>query len=79
MKYFLLFPDSPSPDIRRDTLTQLSIEISELMELEQDNKWLLLTMVEIRHALRSFEDIPGLLDRLRTIDPIRKGYYDDLR
>ena len=79
MKYLLLFPDSPSPDIRRDTLTQLSIEISELMELEQDNKWLLLTMVEIRHALRSFEDIPGLLDRLRTIDPIRKGYYDDLR
>lgn len=54
----------------------------QIIEMEPDSKWPLLTSVILLNALkpdpchtRKYE----ALDKLREVDPYRKSYYDDLK
>ncbi|XP_053558352.1 geranylgeranyl transferase type-2 subunit alpha isoform X2 [Bombina bombina] len=54
----------------------------ELQELEPDNKWCLLTIILLMRALDPLlyeKESFGYFDTLKTVDPMRSGYYDDLR
>ncbi|MEE6504626.1 hypothetical protein FKM82_005273 [Ascaphus truei] len=54
----------------------------ELQELEPDNKWCLLTIILLMRALDplSYEkESLGYFHTLKVADPLRSGYYDDLR
>ena len=90
-------PSVPSVKIRCETLSSHSNELSELTkktlleikdncvtldELEPDNKWVLLTLVDVLWAIdfSSYSDvIGGYLSQLENLDPIRKNYYCDIR
>ncbi|KJE97250.1 geranylgeranyltransferase type II [Capsaspora owczarzaki ATCC 30864] len=54
----------------------------ELLELEPDSKWAILTSLLLMHAIdmrAHREEILTSLDRLRAVDPCRRRYYNDLR
>ncbi|CAI9598075.1 unnamed protein product [Staurois parvus] len=54
----------------------------ELQELEPDNKWCLLTIILLMRALDPLlYEVETLhyFDTLKAVDPMRSGYYDDLR
>ncbi|KAM4707952.1 geranylgeranyl transferase type-2 subunit alpha [Discoglossus pictus] len=54
----------------------------ELQELEPENKWCLLTIILLMRALDplSYEkDSLSYFNTLKVVDPMRSGYYDDLR
>lgn len=54
--------------------------IEELVEVEPDSKWALLTLLEFyQHLNKDSKVVLELLERLSTIDPFRKGYYNDIR
>jgi len=53
-----------------------------LLDEEPDNKWTMLTIVYLMHALdtQAFEnEINELFTKLITVDPMRKGYFKDLQ
>lgn len=54
----------------------------ELQELEPDNKWCLLTIILLMRALDPLlyeEETLHYFETLKAVDPMRSGYYDDLR
>ncbi|XP_068127555.1 geranylgeranyl transferase type-2 subunit alpha [Hyperolius riggenbachi] len=54
----------------------------ELQELEPENKWCLLTIILLMRALDPLlyeEESLCCFDTLKAVDPMRSGYYDDLR
>ncbi|XP_075067251.1 geranylgeranyl transferase type-2 subunit alpha isoform X2 [Mixophyes fleayi] len=54
----------------------------ELQELEPDNKWCLLTIILLMRALDPLlyeTESLCYFDMLKVVDPMRSGYYDDLR
>ncbi|KAM9330729.1 geranylgeranyl transferase type-2 subunit alpha [Gastrophryne carolinensis] len=54
----------------------------ELQELEPENKWCLLTIILLMRALDPLlyeGELLGYFDTLKIVDPMRSGYYDDLR
>ncbi|KAM8960600.1 geranylgeranyl transferase type-2 subunit alpha [Pelodytes ibericus] len=53
----------------------------ELQELEPNNKWCLLTIILLMRALDPLyyeKESLSYFDTLKTVDPMRSGYYDDL-
>ncbi|ORX50397.1 protein prenylyltransferase [Piromyces finnis] len=64
----------PSEDILNEELES----VRELLELEPDSKWALLTLVKILSKLGNNEDeIIEILEKLKDIDIFRKEYYMD--
>ncbi|XP_019849488.1 PREDICTED: geranylgeranyl transferase type-2 subunit alpha-like [Amphimedon queenslandica] len=54
----------------------------ELLQLEPDNKWCLLTTLQLLEAIdydKHHKEIIDLYDKLVKCDPLRRGYYNDLR
>ncbi|KAM3940259.1 geranylgeranyl transferase type-2 subunit alpha isoform 2-T2 [Leptodactylus fuscus] len=54
----------------------------ELQELEPENKWCLLTIILLMRALDPLlyeKESLCYFDTLKVVDPMRSGYYDDLR
>nr|ACO11797.1 Geranylgeranyl transferase type-2 subunit alpha [Lepeophtheirus salmonis] len=54
----------------------------ELLELEPDSKWTLSSALDIMLTLdfrKYYDDIFKFIDQLLTLDPFRKGYYNDMR
>ncbi|KAG8455374.1 hypothetical protein GDO86_001535 [Hymenochirus boettgeri] len=54
----------------------------ELQELEPDNKWCLLTIILVMRALDPLlyqKETLEYFDKLKVVDPMRSGYYDDLQ
>uniref|UniRef100_A0A6M2DHR2 Geranylgeranyl transferase type-2 subunit alpha n=1 Tax=Xenopsylla cheopis TaxID=163159 RepID=A0A6M2DHR2_XENCH len=67
--------------VRTELATQMEA-CKSLLELEPDSKWTLLTLALILRALDSkkyHEESLGLLEKIRKVDHMRKGYYSDLR
>lgn len=65
-----------------DTLERELESIQELYEVEPENKWVLLTIVSLMKALDPLEhqeQIEEFITKLKTIDPVRLNYYEDLR
>ncbi|CAG5118074.1 unnamed protein product [Candidula unifasciata] len=68
--------------LKSDVLQQELQSILELMEMETDNKWVVLTVVLLMKALDPFKyemEIMNNLDRLEALDFKRVNYYKDLR
>lgn len=62
-------------------MNQLS-SCNQLIELEPDSKWTLLTRIFLMICIDKWKyekDIKSGLEKLKEIDPLRKGYYSDLR
>ncbi|CAE1319070.1 RABGGTA [Acanthosepion pharaonis] len=54
--------------------------IQELLELETENKWAILTVVQLMKSLDSIRyatEIKNNLEKLQSIDPKRERYYND--
>ncbi|XP_059140969.1 geranylgeranyl transferase type-2 subunit alpha-like [Physella acuta] len=68
--------------VKAETLQQELESVRQLMELETDNKWALLTSVLLMKSLdpvKYNDEIMNQTDRLQTLDPKRMNYYKDLR
>ncbi|XP_005091696.1 geranylgeranyl transferase type-2 subunit alpha isoform X2 [Aplysia californica] len=68
--------------VKSETLQQELESVSQLMEMETDNKWAVLTVVLLMKALdpvRHKEDISKHLDTLIALDLKRVNYYRDLK
>ncbi|KAM4808231.1 geranylgeranyl transferase type-2 subunit alpha [Rhinophrynus dorsalis] len=67
----------------KNTILQHALKsCKELQELEPDNKWCLLTIVLLMRALDPLYYEKESLSYFRTltvVDPMRTGYYDDMR
>jgi len=77
----LKFTPAPSEATRTVFLEELD-NCNQLIELEPDSKWPLYTRAMIMRSLDSEEysqDILDTLIRLVEVDPMRRGYYTDLR
>ncbi|KAJ3008088.1 Rab geranylgeranyltransferase [Thoreauomyces humboldtii] len=64
-----------------DRWTTELASVQELVDLEPDSKWALLTTVHIMKHLARSEDVDAIreaLKRLEELDPDRKEYYRDL-
>ncbi|XP_068245709.1 geranylgeranyl transferase type-2 subunit alpha [Palaemon carinicauda] len=69
-------------DLTRSTLEEVKENCVTLDELDPDNKWVLLTLVDILWALdaRNYQDkIKGYLSQLEALDSLRANYYNDMR
>jgi len=64
--------------ISSDLLEAELAAIEELVEQEPDSKWPLLTKVFILSKLERKDQLRACVDRLKRIDPMRCGYYDDM-
>ncbi|XP_026468734.1 geranylgeranyl transferase type-2 subunit alpha-like isoform X2 [Ctenocephalides felis] len=67
--------------VRSELGTQMEA-CKSLLEMEPDSKWTLLTLALIMRALdckKHHEESLQLLEKLQTVDQMRKGYYKDLR
>ncbi|XP_065675024.1 geranylgeranyl transferase type-2 subunit alpha-like isoform X1 [Hydra vulgaris] len=65
-------------DVLRNELESCQI----LYDEEPNNKWTMLTLLHLMHAVDLNEynnEMSSLLDKLVRVDSIRKGYYNDLR
>uniref|UniRef100_X2A7L7 Geranylgeranyl transferase type-2 subunit alpha n=1 Tax=Capitella teleta TaxID=283909 RepID=X2A7L7_CAPTE len=65
-----------------ETLNQELAACQQLHELEQDNKWTLLTIVWLMQALNPLvhhEDVLNYIAMLTEVDPMRKQFYVDMR
>ncbi|XP_018495195.1 geranylgeranyl transferase type-2 subunit alpha [Galendromus occidentalis] len=75
--------ETPESLLERRANLQWQLESTEqIIEMEPDSKWPLLTSVVLLHAmkpdpchLRKYR----VLDKLKEVDPYRKNYYDDLK
>uniref|UniRef100_A0A0B7AGM6 Geranylgeranyl transferase type-2 subunit alpha n=2 Tax=Arion vulgaris TaxID=1028688 RepID=A0A0B7AGM6_9EUPU len=68
--------------LKSETLQQELQSILELMEIETDNKWVMLTIVLLMKALDPIKyeaDIMTSLDKLEALDFKRINYYKDLK
>ncbi|BFZ13256.1 hypothetical protein BsWGS_16295 [Bradybaena similaris] len=68
--------------LKSDVLQQELQSILELMEMETDNKWVVLTVVLLMKALDPVKyeaEIMNHIDRLEALDFKRVNYYKDLR
>ncbi|KAH9515496.1 hypothetical protein Btru_011176 [Bulinus truncatus] len=75
------FSQEMSP-LKKETLVQALESVLQLMELEAENKWAVLTVVLLMKALDPliyFEDILKHLDKLEELDSKRTNYYKDLK
>lgn len=75
---FQVMLTSASPEI----LTSELVICRELLQLEPDNKWCLLSTLQLLEAIDPMlhhVEILNLFDKLVSTDPYRKGYYLDLR
>ncbi|WFD36413.1 protein geranylgeranyltransferase type II [Malassezia cuniculi] len=69
----------------RETLEAEIATITELSELEPDNKWCIQSLAYYKDLMNKLYDVDtksevdGLLARLIEVDPLRKGRYNDLR
>ncbi|XP_055596290.1 geranylgeranyl transferase type-2 subunit alpha [Uranotaenia lowii] len=60
--------------------TQLE-SCEQLLEFEPDSKWTLLTAAMLMKAIDRVQFYPQMisnLEKLQTVDPLRKGYYSDI-
>ncbi|KAK0040679.1 geranylgeranyl transferase type-2 subunit alpha [Biomphalaria pfeifferi] len=76
-----IFSQEMSP-LKKDTLLQAMESVLQLMEMESDNKWTVLTVVLLMTALDPdsyFDQIMCYLDKLEDLDGKRIHYYKDLR
>ncbi|XP_072006855.1 geranylgeranyl transferase type-2 subunit alpha [Engystomops pustulosus] len=67
---------------KSNVLQQELQSCKELQELEPDNKWCLLTIILLMRALDPLlyeKESLCYFDTLKSVDPMRSGYYDDLR
>ncbi|KAI8759264.1 geranylgeranyl transferase type-2 subunit alpha [Biomphalaria glabrata] len=75
-----IFSQEMSP-LKKDTLLQAMESVLQLMEMESDNKWTVLTVVLLMKALDPdsyFDQIMCYLDKLEDLDGKRIHYYKDL-
>ncbi|XP_056381715.1 geranylgeranyl transferase type-2 subunit alpha isoform X1 [Hyla sarda] len=67
---------------KSNVLQQELQSCKELQELEPENKWCLLTIILLMRALDPLlyekESLP-YFNTLKVVDPMRSGFYDDLR
>ncbi|KAK6640964.1 hypothetical protein RUM44_012663 [Polyplax serrata] len=66
----------------RDTMTYQLSSCNQLIELEPDSKWTLLTRILLMVCLDCAQceaEIKSGLENLTEVDPMRKGYYKDLK
>ncbi|XP_066958376.1 geranylgeranyl transferase type-2 subunit alpha [Macrobrachium rosenbergii] len=69
-------------DLTRSTLEDVKENCVTLDELDPDNKWVLLTLVDILWALdaRNYQDkIRSYLSQLEALDSLRANYYTDMK
>ncbi|KAK7086553.1 hypothetical protein SK128_010526 [Halocaridina rubra] len=69
-------------DLTRSTLEEVKENCVTLDELDPDNKWVLLTLVDILWALDArnyLEKIKQYLAQLQSLDPLRSSYYSDMK
>lgn len=69
-------------DLTRSTLEEVKENCVTLDELDPDNKWVLLTLVDILWALdaRNYQSkIKNYLSQLQALDPLRSKYYADMK
>ncbi|XP_069817775.1 geranylgeranyl transferase type-2 subunit alpha isoform X2 [Dendropsophus ebraccatus] len=67
---------------KSNVLQQELQSCKELQELEPENKWCLLTIILLMRALDPLlyeNESLRYFDTLKIVDPMRCGYYDDLR
>ncbi|NP_001086755.1 Rab geranylgeranyltransferase alpha [Xenopus laevis] len=67
---------------KSNVLQQELKSCKELQELEPENKWCLLTIILLMRALDPLayeKESLGCFETLKVVDPMRSGYYDDLR
>ncbi|KAE8633377.1 hypothetical protein XENTR_v10001867 [Xenopus tropicalis] len=67
---------------KSNVLQQELKSCKDLQELEPDNKWCLLTIILLMRALDPLvyeKEALGYFETLKVVDPMRSGYYDDLR
>ncbi|XP_077105051.1 geranylgeranyl transferase type-2 subunit alpha isoform X3 [Ranitomeya variabilis] len=67
---------------KSNVLQQELQSCKELQELEPENKWCLLTIILLMRALDPLlyeNESLCYFDTLKAVDPMRSGYYDDLR
>jgi len=71
----------PKPSKETEKVLQDELEnCQQLLELEPDSKWTNYTRAMLMKALDShkyFEEVLATYDQLKTIDPMRRHYYDD--
>ncbi|KAJ3022513.1 UNVERIFIED_CONTAM: hypothetical protein HDU68_009065 [Siphonaria sp. JEL0065] len=52
--------------------------IRELVEVEPDSKWPLMSLVHVLHELKGYsQEAIGVLEKLKTVDPDRINFYSD--
>lgn len=69
-------------DTTRSTLEEVKTNCTTLDELDPDNKWVLLTLVDVLWALDSRAHLATILHylaQLQTLDPLRYNYYADMK
>jgi len=68
-----------SSDTSQQVLEQELSTCNELLEIEPESKWALLTKVFILRELKNEQDqIDAILQQLQQLDPNRKAFYQDL-
>jgi len=75
----LKFDPEPSQDTSKVLREELD-NCEQLLELEPESKWTNYTKAMLMKALDSnkyFDDILNIYERLKSIDPMRKHYYED--
>uniref|UniRef100_A0A3B0N240 Geranylgeranyl transferase type-2 subunit alpha n=1 Tax=Theileria annulata TaxID=5874 RepID=A0A3B0N240_THEAN len=66
---------SMPPDVTLDTLRNQLTVIDELISLDSERKYLLLTKLKILKYLDEDKDVDILFEKLTVLDPLRKDYY----
>lgn len=66
-----------SPASLEEILNDQLVACEELLTVEEDCKWAMLTKVFLMMELK-LEGVTQLLEKLKQVDPKRKGFYEDL-
>jgi len=67
-----------SPENLEEILKDQLVACEELLTVEEDCKWAMLTQVFLMKELQMVDGIKDLLEKLKLVDPKRKGFYTDL-
>ena len=60
---------------RRKILKAEEQSVRELMELEPNAKWVLLTLAKLLMKLEAYDEAHALLEKLQSVDPARREFY----